>query len=75
MSLAWLIAGRCAAPLACAQSAAVDADVVAAVQSDWAAQERRAGRELGSVASIQAALGRGLQLLESLVPIAGAAAS
>jgi hypothetical protein len=73
MLFAWLMAGQRAVPLACAQSAAVDLDVVAAVQSDWAAQEQRAGREPGSVESIEAALRRGQQLLESLVPIAGAA--
>ena len=57
-----------------AESLAVDRDVAVAVEADWAAQETRAGRELGSTESIDAALQRGEQLLASLVSIAGAAA-
>ncbi|MCL4203757.1 MAG: hypothetical protein KJ000_14750 [Pirellulaceae bacterium] len=53
--------------------AAADDDVTAAVQADWMAQERRAGREPGSPASIDAALERCERLLANLeaMPDAG----
>ncbi|NLX53686.1 MAG: hypothetical protein GXY58_01080 [Planctomycetaceae bacterium] len=73
MCLAWWLGGASMVLHACAQPAGVDPDVVAAVEQDWAAQERRLGREVGSVASIRAALERGQQLCDSLTARAAAA--
>ncbi len=53
---------------------AADPAVVAAVERDWAAQERRVGREPGSIESLQAALERSERLFASLRPLAGDAA-
>ncbi|MCU0961420.1 MAG: hypothetical protein MUF48_15095 [Pirellulaceae bacterium] len=47
----------------------VEPDVRVAVEADWAAQERRAGREPGSPAAITAALSRSRQLLDRLGPL------
>ena len=69
-AFAWISIGISAAV---DDTAPVTADLQAAVQADWAAQERRAGREPGSVAAIDAALERGERLLANLaaMPDAG----
>jgi hypothetical protein len=47
-------------------ASATDSDLRAMVEADWAAQEKRAGRQPGSAEAIRAALGRAGQLLASL---------
>ncbi len=48
------------------------ADYVAAIQADWATQERRAGREIGSVETLQMALERAASLLQNLASMPAA---
>ena len=43
-----------------------DEDLRVQVQTDWAAQEKRAGREVGSVRAVLAAVERAGRLLENL---------
>ena len=44
----------------------VEPELASLVEADWAAQERRLGREPGSLEALEAALGRGQRLLNDL---------
>ncbi|MCH5375936.1 MAG: hypothetical protein JJ992_18350, partial [Planctomycetes bacterium] len=71
--LAALICVAVGTAAAAGVAAPVEEDVRIAVQADWAAQERRAGREAGDVDAIGAALDRGERLLASLSEMIDAA--
>jgi len=51
-----------------ARSAPVEPEFKSSIEADWAAQERRVGREPGSIEALEAALGRGQRLLSILAP-------
>ncbi len=62
-------------PALCGETVSqVEPALLQAVEQDWQAQERRAGRELGGDESLRAAVTRNRQLLASLQPLLGAAA-